>query len=239
MPGVEVAACFIREGLWFPPGSLKVCVDGTTHASPARLKLVIGLTGGIGAGKSRVASVLEELGAAVVDSDAMTREELSKPEVVETFRGWWGDRVCKADGGIDRAAMGEIIFGDETQRRRMEAYLYPRLERRRHRMMRAFNADPSVRAIVFNSPLLYEVGLDKVCDVVLFVECDRRTRVERVARTRGWTERELDRREKLQKPLDMKRRTADHTVVNDTDVDALRSQIKPLYERLLTNHSSC
>lgn len=106
-------------------------------------------------------------------------------------------------------------------------------------MMAAFNADPSVRAIVFNSPLLYEVGLDKECDVVLFVDCDRRTRIERVARTRGWTGQELDRREKLQKPLDMKRETADHIVTNDTDVAALRSQIKPLFERLLTNHSSC
>lgn len=216
-----------------------MCVDGTTHASRGRPKLVIGLTGGIGAGKSRVASVLEELGAAIVDSDAMTHEELAKPEVIETFRGWWGDRVCRADGGIDRGVMGEVIFGDERQRRRMEAYLYPRLERIRHRMMTAFNADPSVSAIIFNSPLLHEVGLDKVCDVVVFVECDRRTRVERVARTRGWTEQELDRREKLQKPLDMKRRTADHTIVNNADVDALRSQIKPLYERLLANHSSC
>jgi len=220
-----------------------VSVDETSGTNGGRRKLVIGLTGGIGSGKSVAAGVLRELGAEVVDSDAMTHDELSKPEVVETFRSWWGAGVCKPDGTLDKAAVGDIIFNDAADRRRLEAYLYPRLEDRRHAMMRAFNADPSVRAIVINSPLLYEVGLDEACDVVVFVECDRhgdagisavvaaRTAAQKLLRGRH--------RAEITVTLDKKREAADYTVINNTDVDALRSQLKPLVEGLLSTHASC
>ncbi len=200
-------------------------------------KLVIGLAGGIASGKSVVAGTLEELGAGIIDSDALVTEELKSPEVIETYRSWWGDRVCSPEAGIDRAALADIFFVDPEQRARMEAFLYPRLERRRRRMMRAFARDQSITAIVINSPLLYEVGLDKECDVVVFVDCQRRRRLQRAANTRGWTKQEFDRREKLQKPLDIKRKTADYIVENNSTAGALRSQVANLFDRLLSTYS--
>jgi len=200
-------------------------------------KLVIGVAGGIASGKSLVASILGDVGAKVVDSDRLAHEELSDPEVIATFRSWWGRRVCTPDGLIDRRAMSDIIFEEPAQRSRMEAYLYPRLERRRRQMMAAFDDEPAARAIVVDSPLLYEVGLHKVCEVVVFTEADRRVRLRRATEQRGWTEQEFDRREKLQKSLDTKWQAADYRVVNNSTVDALRAQVEPLFERLLATRS--
>lgn len=191
------------------------------------------MAGGIASGKSQVAILLEEAGAKTVDSDAMVSEELAKPEVLLTFRDWWGEKVCTADGRIDRAAMGNIIFRDAGERARMEAFLYPRLEARRKALMAVYEKDPAARAIVMNAPLLYEVGLDRLCHTVWFVECDRATRLARAMASRGWTQAEFDRRENLQKPLDKKRSAADYIVVNSTSVDALRSQVTTFFERSL------
>lgn len=196
-------------------------------------KPVIGLAGGIGSGKSLVAAIIEELGGKVIDSDRMTDEEFQNPEVQDAFRCWWGEGICHADGSIDRKAVADIIFRRSAERTRMEEFLYPRLERRRKAMMKAFDDAPEVKAIVLDSPLLYEFGLDRACDAVIFVEADRSVRLGRLAETRGWTESEYVRREKLQKPLDTKRKTADFTVINNSDVDALRSQVKTIVAQLL------
>jgi len=195
-------------------------------------KLVIGIAGGIASGKSLVSQTLAALGARVVDSDALVRVELADPEVREAFRDWWGEGVCSPGGGVNRSAVADIVFEDSEQRKRMESFLYPRLERRRKQLMAAFDADPAARAIVINSPLLYEVGLDKICHVVVFVEADCATRFRRAERTRGWSRYEFDRREKLQKPLDMKSQAADYRVVNNSTVDALCSQVKSIFESL-------
>ena len=202
---------------------------------PKGKKFVIGLAGGIASGKSTVADLLDELGARTIDSDALTTEELADPQVVATFRDWWGQRVCAPDGTINRKVMGDIIFCDPAQRARMEAFLYPRLERRRKAMMKQFESDPAVRAIVINAPLLFEVGLDRECDVVVFVDCPRTERLARLRAKRDWDEAELDRRENLQKPLDIKAQAADYTVVNNSTIDALRDKVRPLFDRLISS----
>lgn len=203
-----------------------------------RQKLVIGLAGGIASGKSIVAKILEELGAAIIDSDEMVHEELSNPEVVDTLRAWWGDKIRTEDGRINRAEMANVIFQDNRQRKRLEEFLYPRLEARRKEMMPRLDTDDSVSAIVINSPLLYEVGLDRECDKVLFIDCDRQTRLQRVEQTRGWNEEELARREKLQKSLEEKRQQADHVIDNNSSIDAVRSRVQDLFHQLLSENKS-
>ncbi|NOT01113.1 MAG: dephospho-CoA kinase [Phycisphaerales bacterium] len=208
--------------------------DGVNQSNRAP---VIGLAGGIAAGKSLVADELRRLGALVIDSDELIHQELAKREVVEALRGWWGEAACGSDGRVDRRKIGEIVFNDVAERVRLESYLHPRIEARRREMMAACDGDANVRAVVINAPLLYEVGLDAACDVVIFVECDRAKRVARAGNTRGWTEAEYDRREKAQKPLDAKAAAADHTVVNNSTVDALRSQIQTLFAQLVSRRT--
>ena len=197
-------------------------------------KPVIGLTGGIGSGKSTAAAILAELGAAVIDSDQLNREELNQPEVLDTLRRWWGDRVLRLDGTADRGAIREIITADPDQRKRLEQLIHPRIARRREEDMGRHERDPGCRAIVWDTPLLYEAALAEQCDRVLFVDADETTRQERVCRERGWTREHVEALEKAQKPLDFKRSSADHRVVNNSDIDALRRQLEDVFHRILS-----
>ena len=198
-----------------------------------RKKPVVGLAGGIGAGKSSVARVLESLGAVVIDSDRQCHAEFGDPEVVATIRRWWGDVVCGPGGEVDRQALARIVFDSPAELARLEGLLYPRLARRREELIAAYEADPQVQAIVLDSPKLFEAGLNELCDAVIFVDASRSVRARRLAESRGWTEETLQKRENLLKPLDMKRALADHVVVNHSSIAALRSQVERVFSSVL------
>jgi len=197
-----------------------------------RIKPIIGLVGGIGAGKSSVARILQSCGAAVIDSDRLAHDELADPEVIATLRGWWGDRVCPSNE-VDRKALAAIVFSDPHELDRLETLLYPRIHRRRERLVEGFNADATIRAIVLDAPKLYEAGLGDYCDAVIFVEADWSVRVRRVAAVRGWTEEELRRRENFQNSLDTKRANADHVVINHSGLDQLRTDVERIFSSVL------
>lgn len=182
--------------------------------------------------------MLESLGARVIDSDRLSHEEFRDPEVAATLRDWWGDRVCLPTGEVDRQAVAAVVFDAPAELARLEGLLYPRLARRREELLEAYEADPEAQAIVLDSPKLYEVGLDKLCDVVIFVETDWSVRAQRLAAIRGWTEEELSRRENLLKPLDEKRAIADHVVVNHSSVAALRPEVERVFTSVLTAFSN-
>lgn len=200
-----------------------------------RTKPIIGLAGGIGAGKSTVARLLESLGAAVIDSDRLAHEELEAPDVIVMLRAWWGSSVCTPDGEVDRKKIGGIIFDHPAERVRLEDLLYPRIRERREELIAAYESDPKVKAVVLDTPKLFEVGLNKRCDTVFFVEADRSVRVRRVSESRNWTEEELKRRENLQKPLNMKKASADHVISNYTDIEELRSQVERVFSSVLAS----
>lgn len=199
-------------------------------------KPIIGLAGGIGAGKSTVAAILEELGARVICSDRLNREELDSPEVLRQLREWWGELVVTADGRADRAAIRKIVSGDPDARVKLERLVHPRIAARRQALMEACAADPAVKAVVWDSPLLYEAGLAGQCDRVIFVEAPREVRLDRVMRDRGWTKEDLERLEKSQKPLDYKRDRADYRVVNNSDNQELRRQVSDTFSRILSGN---
>lgn len=196
-------------------------------------KPIIGVAGGIGSGKSTVASILRPLGAGVVSSDALNHAELNAPEVTARLREWWGDRVVDARGQVNREVVRDIVRNDPVARRRLESLTHPRIAARRQRLMEEFRADPSIRAIVWDSPLLFEAGLAEKCDYIIFVEAAPAVRLARV-RDRGWTEEDLERFEKMQKPLDFKRQRADYIVENNSDMDAVRREVEGLFFRILS-----
>lgn len=195
-------------------------------------KPIIGLTGGIGSGKSTVAGFLRDLGAGVIDADRLSHEELDSPEVLRQIRLWWGDDVVTPDGRAERSAIRRIVSADAGQRKRLEDLVHPRIDRRRRELAEQYRIDPSVRAIVLDAPLLHEVGLDRECDCLIFVDADRAVRLDRV-RKRGWGPQDLERFEESQLPLDTKRDRADYRVVNNSDVADLRRQVEEVFSRIL------
>lgn len=201
-------------------------------------KPIIGLTGGIASGKSFVAGLFAELGCVVSDADAQVRAAYDDPAVRQSLRGWWGDQVFKADGSVDRAAIARRVFSDPAERARIEALLHPIVDAARQRQMTISATLPLTIAFVWDTPLLFEVGLNRQCDAVVFVDAPFQTRLERVRKSRRWDQAELLRRENLQWPLDRKREISDYMIRNTADADEARSQVRLILSRILERASN-
>ena len=184
----------------------------------------LGICGGIGSGKSTVAAILAELGCVVSDSDAVAREALRDPVIRDGIVSWWGAGVLDDSGEIDRGEVARIVFARPRERRRLESLVHPWIETRRRRLFE--QASPEARALVIDAPLLFEAGLDRECDAVIFVDTDRDRRITRLTETRGWNRAELTKREDSQLSLDDKRARSDYVVVNNGDLDELSEQVR-------------
>jgi dephospho-CoA kinase len=189
--------------------------------------LMVGLTGGIGSGKSVAAARLAELGAVIVDSDRIAREVVQPGtdglrEVVAAF----GERVLRPDGSLDRPALGSVVFGDDAARARLEDITHPRVRARSAQLV----AEAPPDAIVVNDvPLLVEVGLAPTYHLVLVVQTDRQVRVERLIRDRGMTAEQVYQRIQAQTGDAERRAAADVVLGNDGDLGALRALIDGLW----------
>jgi len=196
-------------------------------------KPIIGIAGGIGSGKSTVARRFGEIGCLVIDSDEQVRQAYKDPEVLLQLRSWWGREVLLPDGSADRSAIAKIVFADPGQRERLEEMIHPKVNELRHQKMLLHANDPQVLAIVWDTPLLFEVGLNRHCDAVVFVDCPLAIRLKRVKDDRKWGPEELARREKLQWPLDRKREISDYSIDNTADADNVRGQVREVLFRIL------
>jgi dephospho-CoA kinase len=203
-----------------------------------RTKPIIGLCGGIGSGKSTVASLFESMGCRIINSDRLNAEVMERPEVRERLRAWWGDGVIEADGSVNREYLADLVFDRPEERRRLESLVHPLIGRLREDMIIESIRDRKVKAIILDSPLLFESGLDTRCDAVVFVEADEATRLGRLRKARGWDGGELRRRERWQDSLDSKRSRADYVVCNDGSLQQLRPRIGTILEEITTRFKS-
>jgi dephospho-CoA kinase len=196
------------------------------------LVLNVGLTGGIGAGKSVVARRLAQLGAVIVDSDQIAREVVAPGteglrQVVDAF----GAPVLRPDGSLDRPALGAVVFADEAARRRLEAITHP-LVRARSRDLVA--QAPPEAVVVHDVPLLVEVGLAATYHLVVVVETARDIRLDRLVRDRGMTVQQASERIAAQTSDAQRRAAADVVLVNDGTLADLDSAVDALWHgRLL------
>jgi dephospho-CoA kinase len=179
-----------------------------------RPKPVIGIAGGIGSGKSTIARQFAAQGFALVDADALAHEELQTPAVKAALREWLGEGVFAPDGSVVRKSVARLVFNSPEQIARLNALIHPRVGARRQQITAEAMDDPALRGVIWDIPLLYEIGLDKDCDRVVFVNTPADQRIARLQETRGWGPDELARREKLQFPLDKKAEVADYCIDN-------------------------
>ena len=189
---------------------------------------IIGLMGGIGSGKSTVATVMEHFGCVVANADDNAKAVLLDSAVRDQLVAWWGESILNVDGIVDKDAIADIVFQDEEERKKLEELIHPRVQSMQ--LAQFENAPQGTRGLVIDAPLLIEAGLDVRCDVLVFVESSRKIRLLRVLETRGWPPEELDRREDAQLPLDMKRKKADYVLINEGELDEVRNQVKQILE---------
>ncbi len=197
-------------------------------------KPIIGLTGGIGSGKTFVAGLFGELGCRVINSDDLVREAYQTQDVKDAVRRRWGTGVFASDGAIDRSAMAHRIFASPDDRKALEAILHPIVAERREQKMKDAAADPDVLAFVWDTPLLLETGLGGRCDAVVFIDAPKQVREQRVRSTRGWAASERSKREKLQLPLDKKRKMSDYLICTDEDAGGVRNQTRKVLTKILS-----
>jgi dephospho-CoA kinase len=208
------------------------------HWKHGRSKPVIGIIGGIGSGKSAIAALFARQGWAVIDSDALAHAVIQSAEVKTELRHWLGATVFDAQGNVVRKYVGELVFADPGKLRRLNEIIHPRVNARRAALMRLHLADPAVRGIVWDTPLLLETGLDRECDAILFVKVPNDLRLSRVAKSRGWSAEELAKREKSQIGLDKKADLADYCIDNGGDEVASLLQVQRVLSHLFSTSRS-
>lgn len=193
--------------------------------------LLVGLTGGIGSGKSTVARLLERRGAIVIDADHLAREAVARgtagfDRVVDTF----GPGVLRPDGDLDRVRLAAIIFADPERRAALEAIVHPEVARRFGDRVEELR--DSGRVVVYVSPLLVELGLAPAFDVVVIVTASPHLRVSRVASDRDLSPEDVRARMAAQATDEQRMEVADVLVDNDGSLAELEPQIDRLWSDL-------
>lgn len=192
--------------------------------------LRVGLTGGIGSGKSEVSRRLRDHGAVVIDADLLAREVVAKgteglAAVVETF----GEAVLAEDGSLDRPKLGALVFGDDEARKRLEAIIHPRVRARAAEIEAAAGPDA---VVVHDIPLLVETGQADAFDVVLVVDVRPEVQLERLTGQRGMTADEAQARIRSQASRADRLAAAGEVIDNSGSLADLDARVTDVWRRL-------
>ena len=208
-------------------------------ANSAELKPVIGILGGIGSGKSTVAAEFAKLGCAVIDADKIAHELLDEPTVKEKILGFLGRCVLDSAEKIDRKKLAGIVFADTEKLSELNGIIHPLVLQRAQELIEQYQVgavrEPPVQAIVLDMPLLAEVGWDKRCNKVIFVDCEQKIRLDR-AKKMGFEKNQVKIRENFQISLDSKAKLADNTVENNSDFLVLARQVADIFSDIVNNN---
>lgn len=194
--------------------------------------LRVGLTGGIGSGKSEVGRRLAAHGAVVIDADLLARKVVARgtPGLAEVVQGF-GPGVLGADGGLDRPVLGRRVFGDEEARRRLEAIIHPRVRA----LAAELEASAAAGAVVVHDiPLLVETGQAHDFEVVVVVDVAPEVQLDRLTRTRGMSIEDAQDRVAAQANREARLAAADHVIHNSGNLEELHSQVDALWQRLVS-----
>ena len=194
---------------------------------------IIGLTGGIGSGKSTVARRFAELGASVYSADAIARLALEPgTSCYQKAIAAFGDSILSPDGRIDRKALAKIVFSDEQKRKLLNEIIHPYVIEQLFSRAEAELSNTSGALVIFDIPLLFESGLDARMDRTVTVACEEAERVRRIVRRDRVTPEHALLRIRAQLPEEEKRRRADYVLENNGSLNDLLRQVDALYETL-------
>jgi dephospho-CoA kinase len=190
---------------------------------------VLGLTGGIGMGKTTVAQLLAARGVPVVDSDVLARElvEPGQPALAE-IRAGFGEAMVGPDGRLRRDELARHVFPDAALRRKLEAILHPRIRERWQAQVAAWRGEGHAVAVAV-IPLLFETGAESQFDEIVCVACSAATQQERL-RARGWTAGQIAQRLAAQWPVEKKIERSHHVIWTEGDPSGLAGQLRRILD---------
>lgn len=197
------------------------------------MALLVGLTGGMGSGKSTVTKLLMEEGAHGVDADALSRMlvEPGKPawkEIIQLL----GNDVLKPDETLDRGKIADIVFKEPEKKKALEAILHPRVMAEEQRLYREIVQKEPDALVVVDAALLIESKNHLKMDKVIVVSCNEKTQIARVVAQGKFSREDVERRLSLQMPIAEKLQYADHVVPNDAGLPELKKIVKTLFQQL-------
>ena len=193
--------------------------------------MIIGLTGGIGSGKTTVAALFAQKGAIVIDTDVIARE-VAQPNssLLDAIRREFGDNVIRSDGALDRPALARVIFGDETKRRKLNQLTHPEILKR---VLATIATLPPGAMIVVVVPLLFESGFDRSCDQSLAVVASPELRRKRLQERDGISTADVEARMRAQLPDAEYEQRAGIIVRNEGSLTALGREVDRAWEKLI------
>lgn len=200
---------------------------------PANKTFVLGLTGGIGSGKSEAAKYLESLGAKHIDADAISRS-CTAPNgcALGKIRETFGDGVFDENGALDRRKLGDIVFANVAARRALEAVLHPLVQMQVMREIDSAGAN-GVAVTVLNVPLLFESGMDALCDETWAMTADEETQIARICVRDGLSRAQAQARIASQLSQSERNAMATRTISSSRPVEKTQAELKSLYAQLL------
>ncbi len=220
--GVRGSVRASKEPLTPNPSPLSTGARGTREEP-----LVVGVLGGIGAGKSEVAAALaRRAGGRVVVADTLGHEALRQAEIRDALVARFGESILEK-GEVDRRRLAAIVFANKDDLAYLESLTHPWIRRRLDEEVRR-SREESVPLLMIDVPLLLEAGWADVCDRLVFVDASPEVRLERVRTSRGWSADDLRKREMSQLPLTRKRSVADHIIDNSFSHGSLIQHVDDL-----------
>lgn len=190
---------------------------------------VIGLSGGIASGKTKIGKLFRELGGYLIDADKIGHEVIQSCFAKRTLSRWYGRKIFDAAGQVNRSKLADISFSSKRDIRRLNNLIHPIITRRIKSFITTRQKKKGgYKFIILDAALLLETGLSNICDVLIFVDTAKRTRQKRAYLTRGWSLKELNGRERFQVPLDKKKRLANFIIYNNRCLFYLNRQVKEI-----------
>lgn len=200
---------------------------------PANKTYVVGLTGGIGCGKSEAACFLAELGARHIDADAISRALTADGgEALPEIRSVFGDEVFCPDGSLNRRALGDVVFASPAAKLALESIIHPLVQRRAMDEIEAAKLD-GVKLTVLNVPLLFETGMDVLCDECWVLYASPEVQLERVCARDGLSREQALARIAAQMPMEERNARASRLINSDRPIEKTRAELSSLYQQLM------
>jgi dephospho-CoA kinase len=201
--------------------------------------IILGLTGGIGSGKTHVAKIFKRLGAKLIEADKIAYNIVNKPQIKRTLLEWYGYCLIKNNGQINRKKLAEVSFKNPENINRLNNLTHPYVKREIHNQLKQLNNNfrsKKIGIVVIDAPLLLETGLDKLCDYILFIEASYQTRLKRVLASRKWDNAEIKRRERYQIDLLRKQSKADFIINNNASSITTSAHVKNVCRAIAKKH---
>lgn len=200
---------------------------------PVNNVYVVGITGGIGCGKSMAAAYLAELGAIHIDADGISRALTARDgAALEQIRRIFGDSVFSEDGSLNRRALGDLVFSDPAAKRALEGIIHPLVQRIAMDKIEESGKN-GARVAVLNVPLLFETGMDVLCDETWTLTAPADVQLARVMERDGLTREQAISRIESQMAMEDRNARATRVINSDRPIEKTRSELNQLYQQLI------